>query len=206
MNRLERIGGWTLVGATAGVLLAMSHHPTHLTQSGLGEAIHAIMICLVALTGFGYACFAIIRGADRPLILLGAVIFAIAVLADVVAAVTNGFVAAAIADGSADIRSLAWAANQAFAGLGVFATGGAMLSWSADLASGSGRAARATGLAGALAAILSIALLLFGAVRMNVAGALVVYGVQTLWSAALGLLMLSGGASADPSRPVVKRS
>ena len=201
METTQRIGGAALIAAAAGTVLAMAHHPAGAHSGALGPAVHAAMIAFVALTAFGYASFAAARGAARPAILAGLVLYALAVFGHVGAATINGFVVPALAArgaGAVDhaIFVLAWEANQALAKLGVVASSLAFLCWSLDFLGRGGLEARAIGLAGLAAGAVPPALLLGGAIDMDVAGAFLVYAVQAAWGAGVGVHLLRRRAAA----------
>jgi hypothetical protein len=192
----DRIGGGALIAAAAGTVLAMAHHPTGMHGAGLGGLVHGAMIALLGVLVFGFARFAQERGMGRPLILAGAIAYALSLFGHLGAATINGFVAPAVASSqppvSHDIFRLAWEANQALAKLGVVATGLAYLAWGADLARD--RATRWLGLAGIAAGVIPAALLAMGLIRMNVAGAFIAYAAHALWAVLLGWAMWRGTA------------
>jgi hypothetical protein len=99
---------------------------------------------------------------------------------------------------------LASEVHQALAQLGAVAAGAAYALWSIDLIRRGRGAERVLGLAGLAAGIVPTGLLIAGVLRMNLAGATIVYGVQLAWMAGLGLLMLSasrrsGGVASGPA-------
>lgn len=192
----DRIGGGALIVAAAGTVLAMAHHPSGAHGGPLGGIVHGAMIALLCVIAFGFARFAQRRGMDRPLILAGAIAYAVSVFAHVGAATINGFVVPAIAGRgqpvSHDIFLLAWEANQALARLGVIATGLAYIGWGSDLARE--RDTRWLGLAGIAAGLTPAILLLVGAIRMDVAGAFIAYAAHALWAVLVGWTMWRGVA------------
>ncbi len=203
MRGSDRAAGAALVAAAAGTLFAMGHHPSGAHGGGgLAGAVHAAMILLLAAATFGFAHFARRRGLDRPAMLAGLVAYGVALAGHVGAATTNGFVVPALAARGGvghDIFLFAWEANQALARLGVFATGAAYLLWSADLLRDRGTALL-LGLAGLAAGAIPSALLLAGAIRMDVAGAFVVYALQVGWAALVGIALIRGSGVA-PDAP-----
>ena len=192
MQDTQRFGGAALIAAAAGTVLAMAHHPVGAHSGALGPAVHAAMIAFVALTAFGFASFAAARGAARPAILAGLVLYASALFGHVGAATINGFVVPALAGRGPgavdhDIFLLAWEANQALAKLGVIASSFAFLFWSLDFLGRSGAEARVIGMVGLVAGIAPPALLLAGVIEMDVRGAFLVYAVQAAWGVCVGL-------------------
>jgi hypothetical protein len=204
--RGDRIGGGALIAASLATIVAMGHHPSSAHSGALVGIVHGAMILFLAAIAFGFARFAHQRGLARPAVLAGAIAYVFALFGHAGAATINGFVVPALAARGQpvghDIFLFAWEANQALARLGVFANSAAILFWSADLLAG--RTARLLGLAGLVAGILPVALLATGALRMDVAGAFIVYGLHAAWTALLGLQFWSGldakrGRRSDPS-------
>lgn len=194
-DRLQRYGGFALIAAGIGTVGAMAHHPSGAHGGALGPIVHGVMILLLALQAFGFAGMAVWRGVSRPLIVAGAVAYAISLFGHVAAATINGFVVPALASrghGTVghDIFLFAWQANQAFAKLGVLATSAAYLLWSVDYLTDADRRLKAIGLVGLVTGITPAALLLGGAIRMNVAGAFLSYAVFAAWAVVVGLVMV----------------
>ena len=196
MDASGRIGGAALIAAGAGIVFAMAHHPTGTHGTGaLGPVVHGAMIVLLWLTAFGFAIFCMLRGPGRPLVLAGAISYAVAFFGHLGAGTINGFVVPALAAHSGSLAShdvfrLAWEANQALATLGVIAASVAFLFWSADLLRSDGREAKAVGALGIIAGAVPIGLLLGGLISMNVPGAMIVYAIQAAWGACLALQMV----------------
>ncbi len=82
--------------------------------------------------------------------------------------------------------------NQALATLGVCMTALAFVLWSLDLLSEREGAAKAVGGLGLLAGAAPLVLLGSGLIQMDVAGALIAYGLHAAWTAILGVAMLRG--------------
>jgi len=198
MRDSDKVAGTAMIAAAAGIVLAMGHHPSGAHGGGaLAGIVHGAMIALLALLTFGFAHFSRRRGLGRPAVLAGLVAYAIALLGHVGAATINGFVVPALAGRGLELHDLfafAWEANQALAGLGVYATAAAYLLWSADLLF-EPRARVLAGL-GIAAATVPALLLASGAIRMDVAGAFIVYAAQVAWAALAGLHLLRNGALA----------
>jgi hypothetical protein len=200
---MERTGthvaGWALVGSAAAALLAMSHHPTHLGQGALSGWVHGVLIALSAVIAYGFLHWSRLRGLDRPAVAAALVAYGVALFGGIGAATINGFVLPAFphGHGGGEAHQLAGAANQALAYLGVVATGAAYALWSLDLLRPRGtRAEKLVGAVGLVAALVPLALLAAGVLRMNMAGALIVYGSQWAWMALVGLLMIAAGRRA----------
>lgn len=190
-----RAGGMALVAASIGAVAAMAHHPSTAHSGMLGPIVHAAMIVFLALQAFGFAGTAFWRGPARPLIAAGAVAYAISLFGHVAAGTINGFVVPALAgrgEGAVahDLFILAWEANQAFARLGVLATSAAYILWSIDLLTDGGRRLKIIGFTGLVAGAVPAALLLGGAIRLDVAGAFLAYAMQAAWAALVGVTMV----------------
>lgn len=191
----DRIVGVILGVAAAGTMLVMAHHPTDAHAAGLGALVHGTMIVLLAAIAWGFLQFAFQRGIRRPLVSAGLVAFAISVVGHLAAATINGFVVPAIVGTgvpiSHDVLRFAWHANQAFAKLGVVATGIAYILWSIHLLRGGG-AARWTGVAGLIVGAAMTVIVLLALLPMNVSGAMVVYALQAGWAVLVGGQMARG--------------
>jgi hypothetical protein len=201
-KQADRVGGALLIAAAAGTILAMAHHPSGAHGGAIGGIVHGAMIALLALMTWGFALFALSLGGHRPLVLGGMIAYAIALFGHIGAATINGFVVPALAARGGvghDFFLLAWEANQALARLGVVAAGIAYLLWSAQLL-GRGGLARWLGLVGLVAGLVPIVLLTSGAIRLDVAGAFLVYALQGAWAAMVGAALLSGRLFDAPQR------
>ncbi|MDP8912883.1 MAG: hypothetical protein M3N39_04835 [Pseudomonadota bacterium] len=197
MQVIERAGGTALIAAAAGTVLGMAHHPTHLSSGFVSQMAHGVLLTFSALTTFGFMTFAAARG-PRPAILAGIICYAFALFGQVGAGMINGFVVPALAEHRAiverDMFLLAWEINQAYAGLGVVAAGLAILLWSLDLLGRRSHESRAIGALGVAAGGGPAALLLSGAIEMNVTGAFLAYSAHAAWGAAVGIHLLRGKA------------
>ena len=198
----DRIAGAALIAGAAGSVLAMAHHPTGAHGGPLGPIVHGAMILLLGAMAFGFLTFCLRRGPARPAILAGLLAYGVSLFAHVGAATINGFVVPALAARGAgavdhDIFLLAWESNQALARLGVAATGLAFIFWSVDFLRRPGVEPRLIGALGLLAGAVPIALLAAGAIRMDVAGAFIVYAAHAAWAALVGLHLWRKGL--DPA-------
>ena len=99
-RRIVRRGWRRYVGAV-GVVGAMAHHPSGAHPGALGGIVHGAMIALSLLLAWGFAHFAIGRGASRPLIVGGLLAYAVSLFGNIGAATINGFVVPALADPAA---------------------------------------------------------------------------------------------------------
>lgn len=207
MEKSDRIAGGALMLAALMTVLTMMHHPTHVDPGapGTNQLVHGIMITLVAVTGFGFAHLAIRRGLSRPDVLAGGVAYAVAMFANILAATINGFavpsLAAQLQRGQFTDKSvflLAWDLNQALAVIAVFTVGAAYLLWSLGLVARRGWVSRGLGALGIAAGLAPPALLALGMLNMNVAGALIVYGLEAVWTLLAGVALFSGKLIEDP--------
>ncbi len=86
--------------------------------------------------------------------------------------------------------------NQALAKLGVAMTGVAYVMWSLDLIPDRARATTVLGALGLAAGIVPITLISLAILRLDVAGAFIVYACHAAWAALLGLQLVRGQAGA----------
>jgi hypothetical protein len=196
-ERADRIAGGALIAGSLLSVLVMAHHPEHVDPNGIVGLVHGAMIVLMSVIAFGFAHFALRRGVARPAILAGLIAYFIGLVADLGAGTTNGFIVPALARHGADaggrgVFLLAWEANQALAGLGVFATAAAFTFWSIDFLRRPGLEPRAIGALGLLAGLVPAGLLATGMTDMHVAGAFAAYAAFALWGAIVGLHMFRG--------------
>jgi drug/metabolite transporter (DMT)-like permease len=192
-SRGDRTAGATLVGVGILIPIGMLHHPTHVEASMLSP-IHGVLILLLIGGAFGFAHVAVRLGGSRPAVLAGAVSYALSVVANLLAGLVNGFVVPRLhAAGSAgDQLGLLWILNQTLAEFAVLSCGAALLLWGVALLRAEGTPSRILGLAGIAAGAVPAVLLLVGAMRMDVGGALLAYGLQAMWGALAGAALLSG--------------
>jgi hypothetical protein len=179
--------------AAAGTVFGMAHHPTHASAGFMIQIVHGVLLTFAALTAFGFATFVAARGL-RPIVLAGTICYAFALFGHLGAAMIDGFVVPALAGRGAnvgrDMFLLTWEMNQAFAGLGVIAAGFAILLWSLDFLGRRSGETRAIGALGLAAGGAPAALLLSGAIGMNVTGAMLAYSAHAAWGAAVGVHLL----------------
>jgi hypothetical protein len=190
--------GGALMGSAAMMVLAMSHHPSSAHAGALNMGVHGLLIALAGVSAYGFFHWARLRGLDRPAVAAGLVAYMIALFGHLGAATINGFLVTALVhhgDADAGVHQLAWNANQALAGIGVFAASAAYLLWSVDLLRRGGTLhERGLGIAGLIAGAVPVLLLGTGLLRMNLGGALIVYGIHWVWMALVGLLMIRSGS------------
>jgi hypothetical protein len=138
--------------------------------------------------------------ADRVAAVAGLVAYGIAMFGHIGAATINGFVVTGLIEhgvANRDLFLLVWEANQALARLGVIASGAAFLIWSIDFVRRPGWASRGLGAIGIIGGGAPMALLWSGMLSMNLAGAILIYGIQAVWIALAGLYLWSGRFAAD---------
>jgi len=196
-GRAGRLAGLALIVGAAGTVATMAFHPSGAHAGGLAAGVHGLMIAWLMLLTWGFANFAIRRGAARPLILAGLLAYGVSLVGHIAAATINGFVVPALANPAApavshDLFRLLWHSNQAFAKLGVYMTGAAYAFWSLDML---GRRSGPVAIPwlGLVAGGLPAVLLVFGLIRMDVHGALFIYAVQAAWAALIGWQLLHEG-------------
>ena len=206
-----RIPGISLTASAVLAVFAMAHHPTaggadfiEFAKSverlaGLNQAVHGTMLALMAVTTWALIAFAIQRGINRSLVLLGLVAWVIGFAGMAIAGLFNGFVIVAIArralaapTSSEQLRVTLQAMNAAVAVVavaGAIGMSAAMACWSADLTRDEGPA-RWVGLSGLAAGTLAALALLTGIVTLDVGGMLTVLAVWAAWFVAVGSLMI----------------
>lgn len=192
----DRPAGAALVGAGILIPLAMLHHPTHVSAALL-TPIHGLLIALLLATACAFAHLALRLGIARPPVLCGALLYGVSLVANLLAATINGFVVPRLAEaGATGAFAALWAMNQALAELAVLTAGTALLLWGWAAARQGALWPRTLLVAGAALGALPALLLLFGAISMDVQGALVTYGAQALWGALAGAALLRRGTGA----------
>jgi len=190
----SRTAGYILCAAALATVIAMGFHPSDAHTPGTGAAVHSSMIFLLTLMGWGFLQFATVRGLSSGWISAGLIAYALSLFGHIEAGTINGFVVPALVNPAApvghDIFRFAWHANQAFAKLGMISGSAAYLLWSVDL--WQPPAQRLLALAGTAVGIGVPLLLLSGAVRLDVHGALLLYGLQALWAVMVGVALIGG--------------
>lgn len=201
-DRIEtRSAGIALLASAVLAVFVMLHHPTGahghtplVAGLSLANLVHAAMLVLLGVQLWAFTVYSRWRGL-AGWVLPALIVYAIAFVGHLVAATVNGFVVPAVAarvDAAAvhDLFVMLWQLNQAFAQLGVYATGLAILFWSVDLLTAAGRRSLPAGAAGIALAILPALALLTGMVEMNVQGALLIYAAHMIWVALAGAGLL----------------
>ena len=173
----------------------MAFHPSDAHAGGLAAAVHSSMIILLSLMGWGFLQFSLARGLGSGWVSAGLLAYAVSIFGHLVAGTINGFVVPALVNPAPvghDIFRFAWQANQAFAKLGMIAGSAAYVLWSVDLWRAPENPRPALAAAGAAIGIAVPALMLSGIVRLDVHGALLLYGLQALWAVMIGAAMVRG--------------
>ena len=179
MDKNDQYAGWALAIASLLSVVAMAHHPSgHDGGSDLNQLVHGAMIVLVLVSLAGFARLAWRLDLDRFGVLLGLIVYAVAAVANVLAATINGFVAPAMANSASDhLLQALWAFNQALAYGAANGIGAAFALWGLALLRTPGFE-RWAGVGAIIVGALSIGLLAGGLVRMNVSGAFTIYSAQ----------------------------
>ena len=185
----DRFAGAALIGASLLSVAAMAHHPAGTGQPLLAQIVHAAMIAFVLVAFAGFIRLSARLGLERFSNLAALIVYGAGACANGLAATLNGFVALQLAGASADVRHFSWELNQALAYGAVYAASIAFLLWSANLVRTTGLS-RIVGVVGLAAGVSLPALLLTGALGMNVAGAFVVYAVQAAFGVFAGALLM----------------
>jgi hypothetical protein len=209
-----RVAGIAIVASTLLGAFAMAHHPTAAGSAdfmafasrvdrfaSINQAVHGVLLALVAVITWGLVVFALRRGVGRSLVTLGLVAWAIGVAAMSAAGIFNGFVVvdvarrALAAPQNSELLSVSlqtiYSAIHVAEILGAVGMSAAMFFWSADLARSSGPVRPVGGLGLAAGAVLVTALLT-GVAQLDVSGMMLVGAVWCAWLAGVGTLMILG--------------
>ncbi len=207
-----RLFGWTLVVASLLALaFAMIHPqltardlPGVLRQMADGARfngwVHGILMALYIVLVGGFTGLSRKLGWARPEVAVATAAYALGALAMMGAAVINGFALSRFAVRYLDIgpdqtAAVAASINMAgsiagiWAGVGAAATSGAVLAWSLRLIRLPG-AARGVGALGILIGIATIGLLAARTLILDLHGFLALVGSQTIWTVAVGVLLI----------------
>lgn len=207
-ERDERKAAAALIGGAVAFIVTMAFHPTGRDFHGpsgpghatvVGYLVHGLALVSLAVTVFGCLSLA------RRLGLGGLVAYGAGAAAGGIAAVLNGFVAPGLIAETLDPASTArdsarllldynWRLNQAFAGVLVVASWGAVMLWSLEILR-VGRLARGVGAYGLVAGLLALGGFLAGHVRLDVHGFGLLVVLQSLWFVAAGVSLWRGAAS-----------
>lgn len=201
-NPGDRTAGLCLIISAGLTVFAMGHHPSSHSAGTLSAIVHGGMIVLLIATFYGLIRFAISRGLDKPVILAGLTAYGISVVAHVIAATLNGFIAPVVANPSAgaglghDFAVFCWETNQAFAKLGVCATGAAFFLWSCDFVRRPAminKIIAVVGFAAGLGPIVSVA----SGNGLTVSTAFASYTSHAVWLILVGARMTKGHVVSD---------
>lgn len=188
----DRYAGLALAGASILSVVAMAHHPSGSPeQSGINHIVHGVMIVVLLASLAGFTRFAMRLDLGRFDVLCGLIVYAAAAFANVLAATINGFAAPAALQHSAspDVLRFAWELNQALAVGAVNGVGAAFLLWGFALLR-KGGFERWLGAGALIVSVATVASLATGFLRMDVAGAFIVYGLQAAFGVLAGAAMM----------------
>jgi len=211
------VSGLVLLVATLLEVVAMAHHPTVATVDiahavrGIGDlsplsgVVHGVLMALMLLSFFCLSTFAMRRGSTRALVRAGAIAYGSGTLVMFGAALVSGFVIGDVVtltphDTAVDLQinrqllTLCGVRNQACARFAVVAMSAGIGLWSIDLLRDRG-AARAIGILGCLVICVSIAALMSGWLRLDVAGMWTIVRLQGAWNQAIAASLLRDGRS-----------
>lgn len=196
----DRIAGAALVFASGGTVAMMAHHPTTAHDVAMGQFVHGTLIALIGVLIYGLAHMSLRRGLDRPTVLAGLIAYGVGAAATIGAAVISGFVATGLAArgvADRDLLLLAWEGNQALAGIGVVAMGSGFLLWSLGWVTQAGWARRGLGALGIAAGVAPMVLMGTGMMGVDLAGATLIYAMESAWTAVVGVYLWSGMFTRD---------
>lgn len=207
-ERDERKAAAALIGGAVAFIVTMAFHPTGRDFHGpggpghatvVGYLVHGLALVSLAVTGFG--CLTLARRLGSG----GLVAWGAGAAAGGIAAVLNGFVAPGLIADALDPGSTArdsarllldynWRLNQAFAGVLVVASWGAVMLWSLEILRAR-RLGLGIGVYGLGAGLLALVGFLAGHVRLDVHGFGMLVVLQSLWFVAAGVSLWRGAAS-----------
>jgi hypothetical protein len=188
----ERMGGWAMVAGAVMGLVTMGFHPTTTANTALVVGVHALALAATPIAFYGASVLTRRLARAGALSELALAFYALSAVATLLAATASGLVTPALARyaaGGADAGAI-WAynhmLNQAFAQVLVGASSVAIGLWSVEILR-SRLLRRATGIMGCAAAVLVLAALFSGHLRMDVHGFGAVVLVQAIWLVMAGL-------------------
>jgi hypothetical protein len=207
-----RAAGITIIGASILSVCFMVYHP-RVHAHGMSEFVEAIRAellvngvvhgSLIALSGVLAAGYSVLTARiDGVLARIGLVSFGLGVVCGTAAASINGlimpqFVLSAARKSSADLDALrpildfCHSANQVCSRMWVVALAIAIVLWSLALVQRTG-SARTIGVLGILLGLTPLVALALGYLPMDIHGVLAFIVTQTIWSVAVGVLLIRG--------------
>ena len=210
--RRERLGGLAMIAGVMMGLVTMALHPTGhdvardmATQGALAMAVHALAIASAPVALFGALMLTRVLAEDGPLARgslaeLALAFQALAAIATFMAATASGLLApelianAMTAQGDERVMAAAvlrynGALNQAFARVLVGASSVAIALWSVEMLR-TRRLGRGTAVYGLVAALVTLALLLSGNLRLDVHGFGAVVLAHGVWTVLAGVSLM----------------
>ncbi len=206
----HRMLGGALIGAGMLTVLAMLHHPVInadtaqgaideiVREAPLNRLIHGAAIALILIQLYGFMVFRHLVEPGRAAPHLSVLLFAAGAAAMVGAALISGFVTPALAFGFSNggdaeqfrqLARLAFSGNQALAGFGALALGGAGLVSAWPLWRRRGLVLRTTGALGALLGAMAV-LTWVSQGGIDVLAMTVIALALCLWCAAMGVYLI----------------
>lgn len=181
------LAGWIVGLAAILNIILMLLHPTGHDSGGMPELIHG-MLQFIILLQFAAILF-LVRSMGLSFLAMTAITFlGVGQLAGILAATINGFVApelAIYAQGkiAGDVATFAWVFNQSLAQLGVIAVG---ISFAAFGAAFWAKGWSVPAIAGLVAGLLPLGLIVSGVIEMDLHGAQFAYITQAIFMVVLG--------------------
>lgn len=210
----DRVAGTFLVASAVLTTVALAHHPAvgtrhqgdlvHALASGgpINGAFHAFMIVMILVLYIGLVGYARRRGVQSILVLGGLVVASSGLLAELGAALIDGFFIpgfgahlargnpASIGQGLQIIVAAALAL-QILAKCGLFATSAAIVLWSIDLFDGE-RAHVVLAIVGCAGGAVALVISSTVASTLNPHNAALAFAMQALWYGVAGAFMIRG--------------
>lgn len=205
-----RVPGIVLIASALVSIVVMTHHPTagvgdfntfgrNVTRvAALNQAVHGTLLALVAVMTWTVMTFAIRRGLNRALVLLGLCAWVIGTAGMSIAAIFNGFIVTDIArralaspEAREMLRIVLPVLNSGvnvMEVIGAVGMSAAVVLWSTDLAMDKG-VTRQAGVLGVVAGAGLVIALATGILRLDVGGMTLMLALWTTWFVAVGTLM-----------------
>ena len=181
--------GVVMIVAAILSVFVMAHHPTGADHAGLAQGVHGAMMTFTLLLVVGFIQFSLQRGVDNFAVSAAMVAYCAGAIGNLLAALISGFVMTALVTKNVgvDVKTFAWALNQAAAYGAVYAYSVAFVLWGGDLLVHGRLFDRLVGALGVAAGAIPVVTLATGLLKMNVGGAFIVYALQAAFSIAIGV-------------------
>jgi len=209
-----RVAGFVIVASAVLALGAIARHPTVGAARGSAdvlaqvaalstadEVVHGALIVLIGGLLFGFTVFSQRCGLHRGFVVFGMIGFAVASAGMIGAALIDGFLIPALAsryagaspqsiDTALHVIAAAAAAIQILSKFAIAVTAVAVASWSVGLVRSTGTL-RTAGFVGLASAVVSVVILI-STRHLNPHSLGIIVGLQSIWYATIGILLMRG--------------